>query len=138
MKTLKIFFSFALLSFIGYLISCDVVEPDKSKIINKTDFLSECNAPYNKCPLPSYCDSGRGMHFCLLLYNGDTDTEFDYFNIYKVEVLHTGFDCADNSYYCRYVTSGSSSTGMGCVLPWCDDDCIYTRWVCIQTNDNKT
>ena len=78
------------------------------------------------------------MHLCLYLFNGDTDSLFNYFNIYKAEVIHTGYDCANNSYYCRYVTSGSSAYGMGCVLPWCDDDCIYTRFVCIQTNDNKT
>lgn len=138
MKTLKYFFSFVILLIIGYLISCDVVEPDKSKIINNTDFLSECNDPADKCAIPSYCDSGKGEHFCLYLFNGDTGTEFNYSSIYRVVVTHTGFDCDSISYYCRYVSGGSNPTGLGCVLPWCSNKCIYTRGVCLVTTDNRT
>jgi hypothetical protein len=138
MKTLKIFLSLALLSFIGYLISCDVVEPDKNKIINNTDFLSDCNTPADKCAIPTYCDSGKGEHFCLYLYNGDTDTEFNYSSIYRVIVTHTGVDCDSISYYCRYISGGSNPTGLGCVLPWCSSNCRYIRSVCLLTTDNKT
>jgi hypothetical protein len=135
MKTLKIFLSLALLSFIGYLISCDVVETDKSKIKNDIDFITECYDTLDRCPVPSYCNNSKGEHFCLYLHNGETDEEFEYIYIKKIIVTHenTSKDCLGNSYYCRYIIDGSGPTEMGCVSPWCSDSCVYTRSVCLIT-----
>jgi len=137
MKPIKILASVIFLLLLGYLISCDITETNRKENLN-IDGFSDCNDPPDRCLVPSYCDSGKGEHFCLYLFYGDTEEEFNYSNIEKVKVTHTGVDCNDNSYYCSYVTIGAGSQAMGCVLPWCNDYCSYTRSVCLETYDNKT
>jgi hypothetical protein len=144
MKTVKLAILLVTLISISYLLSCDM---NKNSVVDnsvgntgksETDTQSECNAPANKCPLPSYCDNSKGVHFCLSIYDGNTKEVFNYLNIKTVRVIHSGYDCDNVSYYCDYVISGSNPTDMGCVLPWCSSYCIYTRTVCLETYDNET
>jgi hypothetical protein len=99
--------------------------------------LSGCNAQPDKCPIPTYCNDGKGEHLCLYIFFMNSETEFDYSTIYKAKVTHSGTDCNNNSYYCSYITGGSNPTAMGAVLPWCSTNCSYLRSVCIETYDRK-
>lgn len=119
-----------------YLISCDITESDVNENFEVGN-LSGCNAQPDKCPIPSYCNDGKGEHICLRLHYMSSETEFDYSLIYKAKVTHSGTDCNNNSYYCSYVTGGGNPTSMGVVLPWCSTNCLYLRSVCIETYDGK-
>ncbi|MFZ4592330.1 MAG: hypothetical protein ACOYN6_15115 [Ignavibacteria bacterium] len=144
MKTLKLFVLLSALISISYLLSCDMNKNsglDNSvgnKVKSETDTQGECNANPDRCPIPSYCNNGKGVHFCLYLRYGDSQEEFDYANIVTARVTHTGTDCNGNTYYCNYIVSGTNATTMGTVLPWCSNYCQYTRTVCLVTSDNKT
>ena len=142
MKTLRLAFLCITLIIISYLLSCDMnkntfYDPITNNEGNNLDTFGECNEYPDRCPFPSSCNNGKGEHFCLIIYYGDTYEEFDYENIKTVRVTHTGKDCNNNNYYCKYVIPGGGQSYMGCVLPWCDDDCIYTRTVCLETYDDK-
>jgi len=143
MKTLKIFLSVLLLIFVSYLLSCDLNKesvsdnPVKITVGNNFDTFGECNEYPDRCSVPSNCEGGKGEHFCMIIYYGDTNEEFDYENIKTIRVTHTGKDCNNNDYNCNYIIPGGGQTYMGCVLPWCDSDCVYTRSVCFETFDNK-
>ena len=121
MKTLKFSILLIALISISYLLSCDVNKNSvvDSPVVNKgnsnTDTQSDCNAPPNKCPVPSYCNNGNGVHFCLYINDGDSKEAFNYLNIKTVRVTHTGFDCDSISYYCNYVINGSNPTDKGTV-----------------------
>lgn len=137
MKNKSIIISLILVFIIIYLSSCNYSIDGNKEIISQSDNF-ECVSDSNKCGIPSYCNNGHGKHICLNIFYKDTEEEFDYETIYKVLVTHVGKDCNNNDYYCSYVTTGSSPTGMGCVLPWCSNYCSYRRTVCLQTTDNKT
>ncbi|MGB9696338.1 MAG: hypothetical protein ACP5P3_02965 [Ignavibacteria bacterium] len=96
---------------------------------------AECNTPADKCLIPSHCPS---QHVCLYLIDESYSREFEYASVKRIRVIHTGTDCDSNFYFCTYVVSGGNPTSMGCVLPWCSNNCRYNRSVCLETFDGKT
>lgn len=144
MKTVKLAILLVALISISYLLSCDMNKNSglNNSVGNKekseTDTQGECNSYPDRCPVPSYCNQGKGVHFCLYLIDGDSKEVFDYQNIEFARVIHSGKDCNNNTYYCNYVVTGSNPTTMGTVLPWCDNNCEYTRTVCLKTYDGET
>lgn len=143
MKTTNLVIGFSILFLFSYLISCDVNDITKSNSINK-QYTNDneklaCSASPDRCPIPSSCSNGNGEHFCLYLRDGLTKEDFDCSSIHKVSVSHIGRDCDSNIYICNYSeTNGGTSYSLGCKLPWCSDNCSYTRSVCLLTYDNIT
>ena len=132
MRKLNLILFLVFILLLTYVVSCNI--KDKSNIQDlivspQTDGESE---PYN-CPNPNECDMEP---VCLILYYNNE--EFDYGIVKKALVNIHGTDCVSATYYCWYLTSGSSSHGMGSYLPWENDSCRFVREVCLETDDNKT
>lgn len=104
MKTLKSVLTIIILSISLYFISCDIIEQDKNNNLNTNTNIhfdnSDCDTDPVKCTIPSYCNNGKGMHFCLTLNYGDLGDEFDYESISHVNVTHVGKDCSGANYSC--------------------------------------
>lgn len=137
MKKLIISINIIFLGAIIFLVSCDITESEVNKSY-EVGKLTGCYAPPDKCTIPSYCNEGIGEHLCVYLVDPYTDTEINYFDIYKAKITHSGTYCNNNSYYCSYVTNGGNPTTLGAVLPWCNTNCSYTRTICYETYGGKT
>ena len=141
MKIFNYLIGIVILSSACYMVSCDIAETNVNNSNNKSnitkDKIYSCSAPPVRCSLPSYCNNGNGDHFCLYLRYGTTKEEFNYFNVAYALVTHSGRDCNNNVFGCTYLTIGGSASSMGCVLPWCSNNCVYTRSVCLVTVDGK-
>jgi hypothetical protein len=142
MKTINFILGLIILALLSYLISCDVMDTNSGKAIDNNYINNNgkmaCNADPFRCTIPSSCNNGKGEHICLSLVYGDTEEEFNYSSIRKAKVWHVGRDCDSNLYYCSYITTDGNPQSMGCVLPWCNNNCSYTRTVCLVTYDNVT
>lgn len=136
MKSLKLVLPVFLSFIIIYFVSCDVMDNSKNNEVIDNSKINVTNNQNSdlvgaECPNPNNCSrTNFGLYFNPI---GDED-EFDYLSIYKVAVSHTGYDCVNADFWCRYVTSGTNPTGMGAMLPW-GPNCSYTRSVCLVKND---
>jgi hypothetical protein len=127
MKTLRIISTFILLILLGYIISCDINNPVKNEVSNKTD--GSHNECIFNCKLNDYCcQNNCRSHFCLDLSISINEVEW-------VDVWHTGNDCQNNAFNCSYhLTEPESSYAAGCYVP--NGPNVYiTRYVCGKTKN---
>jgi hypothetical protein len=123
-----------------YIVSCnnnnDITDSGLNSSSITKDGLTGCYSSPDKCPVPSYCDDGKGTHLCVYLrfYEGDNQV---YPTVSCAKITHQGYDCANNQYSCSYYTTSSNPTAMGSVLPWCNEYCRYTRSVCVTATNGK-